>query len=711
MRSLSIVLWVAVAAPVMAQPTQFKRHTINAESTYPACAAFDVDRDGKTDIVSGGFWYRAPDWKPIKIREVEEIRGRFDDYSNLPMDVNGDGWTDLISCNYRSQSIYWVQHPGKASGTWSRHVVDRPGSMETGRLADVDGDGRLDVLPNGTKFAAWWRLEPDEEQPTWVRYDLPEQLAGHGIGIGDIDGDGREDLVGPRGWARAPQNRRKDRWQWMGEFQLDRDCGIPILVWDVDQDGDNDIVWGRGHHIGLYWMEQRGGARRQWIRHTIDTSWSQPHSLDLADMDGDGNVDLVVGKRYMGHDGKDPGEFDPLCIFWYAFDGQTRSWRRHLISLGGDAGTGLDPTVTDIDQDGDMDVIAAGRSGLFLFENVMPQAGSLPMIQPVNYPRHDRLMVLRDKDGQPQEIRQRRDWARRRWQILRGIQRAMGPLPSSHRRVPLEVKTISEEDVGDYVRKSISFQAEPGDRVPAYLLVPKKTGRMPAMLCLHQTVRIGKGSPAGMGDRVTLHYGHELAKRGFVCLIPDYPSFGDYPYKFDEDDYQSGSMKAIWNNIRAIDLLQSLPEVNADRIGCIGHSLGGHHALFTSVFDQRIRAVVTSCGFTAFHHYYEGNLKGWTSARYMPRIRDVYQNDPDRVPFDFYEILGAVAPRPVFVCAPQRDHNFAVEGVRKVEAECRKVYALFDAENKMRFEYPDAAHDFPDAVREAAYEFLAEQLK
>jgi hypothetical protein len=195
--------------------------------------------------------------------------------------------------------------------------------------------------------------------------------------------------------------------------------------------------------------------------------------------------------------------------------------------------------------------------------------------------------------------------------------------------------------------------------------------------------------------------------------VPDYPSFGDYPYDFKTQGkhYASGSMKAIWNNIRAVDLLVSLPEVDSDRIGCIGHSLGGHNSLFTAAFDQRLKAVVTSCGFTAFHHYYEGKLAGWTSDRYMPRIRDVYGNDPDQVPFDFYEVLTAICPRSIFINAPLHDSNFEVTGVKKVVDEVGKAYDLIDARDNLVAEYPDSAHDFPDEVRHAAYAWLGKQLK
>ena len=170
-------------------------------------------------------------------------------------------------------------------------------------------------------------------------------------------------------------------------------------------------------------------------------------------------------------------------------------------------------------------------------------------------------------------------------------------------------------------------------------------------------------------------------------------------------------MKAIWNNIRGVDLLISLPYVNSDRIGCIGHSLGGHNSLYTAAFDQRLRAVVTSCGFDPFHHYMGGKLAGWTSDRYMPRIRDLYDNDPDKMPFDFYEVLAAICPRAVFINAPLHDSNFKVDGVRAAVAEVGKAYELRSAREKLVAKYPDSGHDFPDAIREEVYDWLAKQLK
>jgi dienelactone hydrolase len=296
------------------------------------------------------------------------------------------------------------------------------------------------------------------------------------------------------------------------------------------------------------------------------------------------------------------------------------------------------------------------------------------------------------------------------------MQLVMGRLPDKTTALPLDVEVVSEESTGKYLRRKIRYTPEMGDRVPAWLLIPNGVlagGKAPAMLCLHQTVSIGKDEPAGLGGSANLHYAHELAERGYVCLVPDYPSFGEYPYDFAKQGahYASGSMKAIWNNIRGVDLLVDMPQVDSDRIGVIGHSLGGHNSLFTAVFDQRLKAVVTSCGFTPFHDYYGGKVAGWTSDRYMPRIREVYGNDAGRIPFDFYEVLGALAPRGCFSNSPLHDDNFEVGGVRKAFAEAEKVHLLFGPHHQLKLVTPDSAHDFPEAERRAAYEWLDMVLK
>jgi predicted dienelactone hydrolase len=607
--------------------------------------------------------------------------------------------------------------------------------METGRLYDIDGDGRLDILPNGTDFAAWYELVADQDSggkplPRFIKHDLPQEVAGHGVGFGDIDGDGRGDIAGPRGFLAAPDDRRAGRWIWHAEFDLPKDASIPILVYDVDGDGDNDLAYGRGHRYGLYWLEQvktRAGER-DWTLHAIDTSWAQPHSLLLTDLDGDRQLELVAGKRYMGHEGRDPGEYERIQVFSYRFDPARRTFARQLLAADC-AGFGLDPKAADIDADGDIDLIAADRNGLSLLVSAPPAPAATAAAAAADTSAADNQQLL---DWNGNKIATAAAWAPRRASALADMQQVMGPLPTPDRRVPLDVKVESREETPDYLRIKLTYAAEPGDRVPALLFVPKsvplaadslqaagKARKLPAMLCLHPTNVDGKAQTAGLVGLPTRHYGHQLAQLGFVCLIPDYPSFGEYKaYDFhqqapgsDQPLYASGTMKAIWNNLRAVDLLETLGYVDRDNVGVIGHSLGGHNALFTAAFDPRLKAVVTSCGFTGFADYYGGNLTGWTSDRYMPRIRDVYGKDPARMPFDFYEVLSAIAPRAVFVAAPLADANFDNPGVRKVIAGVAPVYEMLGAKGNLRAIYPDCQHDFPDAVRAEVYDWLKQQLK
>jgi dienelactone hydrolase len=313
----------------------------------------------------------------------------------------------------------------------------------------------------------------------------------------------------------------------------------------------------------------------------------------------------------------------------------------------------------------------------------------------------------------------------RRQDVLTRMQMVMGPLPGPERRIPLDPRVLEEHIEEKYIRRKIDYAVEPGDRVPAWLLTPKNLlgqpgVKAPAVLCLHQTVGIGKDEPVGLGGNPNLHYAKELAERGYVTLAPDYLG-GDIPEVgirggFGENrtdpyslGYVSGTMKGIWNHMRAVDLLQSLPFVDADRLGVIGHSLGGYNSLFVAAFDERLKVVVSSCGFTTFAKYRGGNLAGWSHRGHMPLIATVYANDPQKVPFDFPDVLTAIAPRAIFINAPEKDF-FDVSGVRECLTAVYPVFEAFGAGERLVAVHPDVGHDFPREVREAAYRFLEKFL-
>jgi hypothetical protein len=190
----------------------------------------------------------------------------------------------------------------------------------------------------------------------------------HGIGAGDVNRDGRTDILTPRGWLEAPPDPRSGAWTFHHDFNLGATGFLHVL--DVNDDGRPDIVGSMAHDYGVFWLERREDG--SWRRHVIDDTWSQAHALTVADLNGDGRPDLITGKRYMAHNGRDPGEREPLGVYWYEYrPGATGiEWIRHIVDYSTRAGGGMQIPVADLDGDDDPDFAVAGKSGLFLFENL-----------------------------------------------------------------------------------------------------------------------------------------------------------------------------------------------------------------------------------------------------------------------------------------------------------------------------------------------------
>ena len=329
----------------------------------------------------------------------------------------------------------------------------------------------------------------------------------------------------------------------------------------------------------------------------------------------------------------------------------------------------------------------------------------------------ENLLLYPGPDG-PAPVRTLEDWAKRRAHILQGMASVMGPMPGDEKRCALDVRIEKEEDLGTYVRRLITYASEPGSRVPAYLLVPKGVDKAPAVLALHGTNnKVGHGSVVGLGDGPDRAYASDLAERGYVVLAPSYPLLANYHPDLKGLGWESGTLKAVWDNRRGLDLLASLPCVDASAgFGAIGHSLGGHNAVYTAVFDERISAVVSSCGLDAFLDYFGGSPerwapeKGWCQTRYMPKLLD-YRGRLAEIPFDFHELVGALAPRHVLIVAPLNDHNFKADSVDRIAAAARPAFRLHGHEDRLRVEHPDAGHDFPPEMRATAYTLFDRVLR
>jgi dienelactone hydrolase len=341
----------------------------------------------------------------------------------------------------------------------------------------------------------------------------------------------------------------------------------------------------------------------------------------------------------------------------------------------------------------------------------------VPAPAPVYVDHEDVSYYMDAGSGEKRPIHTVADWAKRRQHVLAHMQEVMGPLPNPVPKVLLDVRVVEETLVGNMRRQKVVYHTDSPDKtISAWLILPAQAGggagKLPAMLCLHQTTAIGKDEPAGLGGIADLHYALELSRRGYVTLSPDYPGFGERA-KDLASDYASTTMRVIFENMRAVDLLAANPAVDADRLGVIGHSLGGHNSLFTAVFDTRLKVIVSSCGFGTFRSYQGGNLKTWASRYYMPLIATRYGNDPARVPFDFTEVVSCLAPRAFFANAPLHDGNFVAGSVAQIFAACAPVYALFGAEKggALQLRQPEAGHQFLPATREEAYQFIDKHLQ
>ncbi len=348
---------------------QFERQTLDT-GISETCAVGDFNKDGRPDIFSGNAWYENPTWKKHVVRDLKEYGTYLASLTDLALDVDGDGWVDIVSSGWHPKQIWWSRNPGKSGAMWEDHVIDEGFNVEFAFLVDIDNDGKAnEVLPQfGSTSAAtaWYEARAGK----FVKHVVSARSYGHGIGAGDVNHDGRADIVTPQGWLEAPADPRQPDWKMHQEFTLGDTSFIYVI--DINEDGLPDLLTGMGHNYGLFWMEQR--PDHTWVKHMIDDSWSQPHAITLVDLNGDGKKDVLTGKRFMAHDGHDPGEREPLGIYWYEYrksaDGKGVDWHKHVIDYGGRAGAGMQIPVVDLDGDGDLDFAVGGKSGLFVFENL-----------------------------------------------------------------------------------------------------------------------------------------------------------------------------------------------------------------------------------------------------------------------------------------------------------------------------------------------------
>jgi hypothetical protein len=356
---------------------QFEKIVVDKTFRSEGVAVADVNRDGKLDILAGDVWYAAPDWKMHEIRSVGQYdgsKGYSQTFANFAQDVNGDGWADSIIIGMPGEPCWWYENPKDKPGHWKQRMVVDSACNETPLFVDLLGNGKpvlvFAVRPKG--LMAWFSV-PSDLDGLWDMHiiagpDAPgTDRYSHGLGVGDVNGDGRNDVLIKEGWWQAPKDPTQNNWEFH-QAKLGPNCA-DMLVYDVDNDGDDDVITTSAHDYGIWWFEQQPGTDTpQFEQHLIFKEFSQTHAIRLVDINGDGVKDLVTGKRYFAHQGKDPGGHEPAVLYWFELRRPQKGKVEFVPhKIDDNSGVGTQFEITDLNGDGRPDIVTSNKKGVHVF--------------------------------------------------------------------------------------------------------------------------------------------------------------------------------------------------------------------------------------------------------------------------------------------------------------------------------------------------------
>ena len=545
-----LVSWavsVVIVGAAWAEPVSFTKIVIDRTFRSEGVAVGDVNRDGKLDILAGEVWYAAPDWKMHEILppgQYDGTKGYSKTFANFTCDVNRDGWVDSVITTMMGEPSLWYENPQGKPGHWKVHTGTRSACNETPLFADLLGDGKpvavWGVQPEG--YMAWFSIS-DDPYKLWDMHIIGGPKApgserySHGLGVGDINGDGRNDVLVTAGWWESPEDRTREQWTFH-KVDFGPSCA-DMVVFDIDGDGDNDVVSSSAHDYGVWWFEQLpGGTGEDFHMQEITKKYSQTHAIRLADINGDGITDFVTGKRYFAHNGKDPGAFEPAVVLWFEVQRPTTGEARfvpHVID--DDSGIGTQFEVLDMNGDGRMDVVTANKKGVHLFLQAETEDFA---------PLHDG----RTFDGWEGNL----DWFR--------IEDGAVVAGTLDKQIPRNEFLCTKDEYGDFeLRLKVKLL---GDPAQANAGIQIRSRRIPSH---HEMI----GYQADMGQ----HYWgclYDESRRNKILAQPDAASLGKALKVGDWNDYVIrcvGRRIQLWlNGVPTVDYTES--DESIERTGLIG---------------------------------------------------------------------------------------------------------------------------------------------